>query len=223
MSRRLEDPILLTSALVLLSGLEMFSDRLSEASRLLEEGTEIAASSGDRTYLLRAALDQAIMEDLRGNHVRSLERNADALALAKQLGDEQAARIARHNTAYTLLLMGRPVEAEAQMRPLIPDYVVAVNSLELLAVAEDYAAMLVAVHEEAQAAVLLGAAQGLRTQFGIPIAVYQEGTVEDAMNSIRRAIGAQSWERAYQAGIRTDLADALTTAASAQENNAQRG
>jgi predicted ATPase/class 3 adenylate cyclase len=217
LSRRLDDSTVLASALSHLAGLEMFSGRPSEASRLLQEGIEIAKVSGDTRYLLGAALDQAIIEDLNGNHVRSLERNADALALANQLGDEHAVRVARHNTAYTLLLMGRSSEAEEQMRRLIPDFVSAEKPLDLLPVAEDYAAILVAVHDEVQAAVLLGAAQRLRSQLGIPVAVHQHEMVEDAMSSIRQTLGPLAWERAYRSGERTGLADALAAAASATQ------
>jgi hypothetical protein len=76
--------------------------------------------------------------------------------------------------------------------------------------------MLVAVHEEADAAVLLGAAQGVRDQFGIPVAVHQHEIVADVMSSIQLALGSQASERSYQSGMGTDLADALTAAASGQ-------
>jgi predicted ATPase/class 3 adenylate cyclase len=210
--RRLDDSALLAAALGNLAQFEMFSGRPSEAAQLLKEGIEIATASGNHRYLLEAAIDQAIIEDLQGHPERSIEINSRALALANDLGDEHVSRVARHNAAYSLLLLGRSSEALEQMRNLIAEAVEVVGPLSLLPMAEDYTAMLVAVHDEIQAAVLLGAADRTRSQFGIPVAVHQREIVAATIGSIQDALGTEAWERAHRRGQQMDLADALRAA-----------
>jgi hypothetical protein len=108
--------------------------------------------------------------------------------------------------------MGQVELARQRMEALTPE-VLQVDDRNLsMALAEDYAAVLVELGEHARAVRLLGAADTVRERLGVPRDPLQEQELAASIDATRATLTPGEWEDAYQSGRGSSLESALVTA-----------
>jgi tetratricopeptide (TPR) repeat protein len=191
---------------------EAYRGQTPAARSLYEEVVSLGRLTGDKAGLLAVLLNFAIVEHTDDNYQRSLELNTEALALARDLGSHRIAVMTQHNMACTLRKMGQVELARQRMEALTPE-VLQVDDRNLsMALAEDYAAVLVELGEHARAVRLLGAADTVRERLGVPRDPLQEQELAASIDATRATLTPGEWEDAYQSGRGSSLESALVTA-----------
>jgi hypothetical protein len=154
----------------------------------------------------------AILEASEGHHEQSLELDAEALAIARELEDPIGALTTEHNMACTLREMGRVADAHQQMRNLVPRGLEVAGPGALTALAEDYAAILAELGDYRSAARLLGAADSMRQRLGSPRHPVQAAEIAGPLATARDGLLEQEWRSAYEAGCGSTIEVALREA-----------
>jgi hypothetical protein len=121
-----------------------------------------------------------------------------------------------HNKACTLRELGKASQAEVLMREQMLDVINSRMLSFMIAVAEDYGAVLAELGEDALAANLLGAADASRTRNEWPRQPAQQAEIEEPLAKAAASLGEVAWQAAYDRGARTALEDALRDAAAAR-------
>jgi len=180
------------------------------AHQLYEEAISVARRIGDRVALHDCLVNLASLESTEHHQERSLELGREALAIAQDLRHTYGALVARHNLAWTLLEMGRPEEAEREMRGVIESSIELDESSLYLPVALDYAVVLAELGRQHAAVQLMGATDAAHERIGSRPDPLQQGDRAELIDKTRAAMAGDEWEEAYQAGRGTPLEDALS-------------
>jgi hypothetical protein len=202
-------------ALTELADIEAERGELASARSLYGEAVGVARESGDRSQLRVVLGEFAILEASEGHHEESLTLDAQALAIARELGDPIGAVTAEHNMACTLREMGRVIDAQQQMRSLVPRSLEVAGPGALTALAEDYAAILAELGDHSSAVRLLGAADAMRERLGSPRHHVQAAEIADPIAKTRDGLSEPTWNQAYQAGRASTIEAALREASAA--------
>jgi tetratricopeptide (TPR) repeat protein len=216
MWRRLDDEgVGLSQALNTLAFIEWERGKPIEARRLYE-----AAIALDRKYDHKAQLrvdlgDFAILEGWERNYQRSMELDAEALAIAREFEDPFAVLFQQHNMACTLRVTGRVEEANEQLHELIPLILQIDDAAFLMILAEDYAAVHAELGTYTTAAYLLGAADAMHERLGILRDPMQEEEIAESIARAKSRLSTAEWDDAYEAGRSTPVEEALTQARAA--------
>ncbi len=228
MWRRLRDTGAgLCTALRALAYSESYRGHPEKARPAYEEALRAARASGDQMLLHRTLSMFGTFEAIEHHESRSIELDTEALAVARSIGDRGSELAYRHNIACTLRLLGRVQEAAEQMQGVITEALSLDARARLhpaqqdepaaLAVfAEDYAAVSAELGEPERAAFLLGAAEAVREQLGIPRPEWQSAEIAAPIAKSRAAVSAEEWAGAYREGLNTAIEDALSVVAAAE-------
>ncbi len=210
MWRRLGDNDGLSTALGWLALCRQDMGDLQAARAAVEEAVVLARDLNDKIRLGYALLVLGLVEYDAQNFERALEHLEAAADIFHRLGNELGALRARHNIACALRSMGRPGDAERQMRQQIPQ-VLRLGPPEFHSeLAEDYAAVLAELDHHQSAARLLGAADAMHERIGIPRDPGQEAEITEAFAKARAALPAAVWDEHYQHGYAMTVEDLLT-------------
>ncbi len=205
----------LPQALNILAFIEWERGKPTEARRLYE-----AAIAHDRKYGHKAQLrvdlgDFAILEGSERNYQRSLELDAEALAIARELDDPFAVLFQQHNMACTLRVTGRVKEASQQLHELVPQILQVDDAAFVMILAEDYAAVHAELGTYKTAAHLLGAADAMHERLGIVRDPMQDEEIAESIALAMTRLSTAEWDDAYEAGRNTTVEEALTKARAA--------
>jgi hypothetical protein len=96
------------------------------------------------------------------------------------------------------------------MHDLIPDTLKFNVAGNLMAFAEDYAAVLAELGDHSRAVRLLGAADAMHERLGTPRNPGQQGNIDEPIAKTRIALTDQHWNDEYQAGRDATVEDVLT-------------
>jgi predicted ATPase/class 3 adenylate cyclase len=198
--RRLDNHHQLSSALTYLGDLELLMDDPAAARRSLQEAVTLAGDTDDARLLSDALSHLAALESMEGNWERSLNTYETSLNLDVAQGNETGALANRHGMACTLRQMGRLDEALTQWRELIPHLLRLASPSHLIAVAEDYAALLADVGAHPSVPRLIGAADATRTRRGEPRPPAQQREIRQALANAQAAMPTQTWDHEYVIG-----------------------
>ena len=211
MWRRLADTSGLARALCTLAHTEEDLNPAT-ARRLFEEAVAEARAFGDQEQLSGVLWHFAEFEAAERNFDRFTTLNDEALGILRRLGDRPVALLLEQNQARVLKHTGRTEQAQRQMRDLIPHSLQFNEPLTLVALAEDYAAVLCELGEYPTALRLLGAADAFRARRGTPRPSAQQANLAEPIAKAHTALTDQEWETAYQAGCNTTVENVLTQA-----------
>jgi hypothetical protein len=114
--------------------------------------------------------------------------------------------------AWTLLEMGRAAEAQEEMRRVISQAIELDEPSLFLPVALDYAVVLAELGHHRSAVRLIGATDGAHERIGSRPDPVQQGDRAGLIDTTGKALAADEWNDAYQAGRLTNLEEALTRA-----------
>ena len=210
MLRRVDDRLYLVSALSISGMMEAQLDNTDAAREHYDEAIAIAMSTGNMLQLHQALADLAWhIQSTSGDHEAVLRLKQEALAVAKRTGNPYAALTDQHNVGCTLRMLGRFDEAYAIMRPLIPTALAMNVTGNVMACAEDFAAMLAEIGDSERAALLLGAADARHDEVGQRRLPQQDFEIADALDKARAALGPGAWNDAYQRGRSTPIREVL--------------
>ena len=209
MWRRLNETSRLATALNSLAGIQQDRGQAAAARSLYEEAIDVARESGAKEQLRSVLLHFATLESSEHNYHRSMELDMEAVDLARELGDPFAELNHQHNMACTLRLMGRVEEARRRMRSLIHPFLEFDEPRMLIALAEDYSAVLAELGDYHHAVRLLGAADAMRERLGTPRMPSQQAEIAEPIANSRAAWSTRDWNDAYQVGRQKTVEDAL--------------
>jgi len=212
MWRRLDEPDRLAGALITLAWTEVTRGDHAAARLLLEEASALARAADCLRYVAGALRELANLEHIEHNYQRALELNTEAVSVANHIGNPTTSLLAQHNMACDLLRLGRVQDAHQLMRSLVPQHLKLDLGPFLVAIAEDYAAVLVEVGLGHQAVHLIGAADAKREREDHHRDQTQQTEVADTLARARAALSTQEWDTSYEAGRGTAIRDALTEA-----------
>jgi predicted ATPase/class 3 adenylate cyclase len=170
------------------------------ARSLLEEAIAIARETDNALRLSTALTSLGHVETSAGNISKSLEALEEALALDVAHGDEQGATINRQSLALTNLYADRAQEASRLMASTV-EYVIASQDMEFLAnTIEMFAVVAAALGDPLRAALLCGAAEGVRRDAEMPISRSDLEVVETFIGPARDSVDQHAWEEQIAAG-----------------------
>jgi hypothetical protein len=132
-----------------------------------------------------------------------------------RLGRTWASAVVRANLAGALLRAGRVPEAYGSLREHAAG-MLAFGDIELtIDVIELLAAAFAQLGDPPRAAWLLGSAEALREQAGMPRTVPDRELMAEFTGAARAAVSAEVWDEQYQAGRAVTPAEALAAAVAA--------
>jgi hypothetical protein len=213
MSRRVGDR---TNIVAGLSMACLVASQRGDAARArahYDESVAVAMSTGNQMQLHQALADLAWhVQSTSGDHETVLELKEQALQVARRSGNPYTTLTDEHNVACTLRMLGRLQEAYAMQRPLILTALAMNVTGNLMACAEDFAAMLAEVGDARRAAMLLGAADARHEEVGHPRLAQQESEIAPEIDKARAALEPAACDEAYAAGQATPIREALQQA-----------
>jgi tetratricopeptide (TPR) repeat protein len=213
MMRRVDDDLYLVSVLSVSGMMEADLGRHDAARAHYDEAVAVAMRTGNLVQLREALSTLAWhIQSTGGDHHTVLQLKQEALEVARRTGNPYAVLTDLHNVACTLRMLGRLDEAYAIMRPLLPTVLTMNVTGNLMASAEDYAALLAEIGDSRRAAMLLGAADARHEEVGQSRLAQQDVEIAEPMAKARAALGTAQWEEAYALGRATPIRDALQQA-----------
>jgi len=141
--------------------------KMDEARALIREAEEIALRLGDKRLLANVRRVQAIDATLEGKYPETLALHEESLALFRELGDVWFAGIVQWGVGVTATYLGDFAKARASFLECLDGAWSVGNRWAVAYPLEAFAALAVAQHQYVRGARLLGAAEALRSEFGI--------------------------------------------------------
>jgi len=178
------------------------------AHRLYEEALEIQRDLAEKHGCAESLVNLGNVSRDLGNLALARERLEEGLVVAREIEEKKAMAAALTGLgdlarSEQRLSDAEPLLAEAlRLHHELGDRRGIVDDLESIAL------IATTRGEHAVAARLLGAAEAAREEIGAPIPPSQQGSYEDGVHDIRRALGAE-FENAWKSGRDTSLEDAV--------------
>ena len=230
-ARRTGQRDLLTEALSMAAVGELIAGDRSSAERLLA-GAEEAVSGIDYLQGRLAVLQARVLHGFFAADLAAVNRAAtEAERLAREIGDLYALEIMLLNLGTAALLAERPTESE----PLLAEALVIARRIDdrvaqsYLLASHGYGAALTG--DAPRAAVLLGAAETVRTEAGANMMPFLAGQSARVEQSVTAALGAARFRTEFETGkhlqrdaaIRLALGESLDDAEADTDGNAEAG
>jgi predicted ATPase/class 3 adenylate cyclase len=188
---------------------------LPGARALLQESIDLAHAIGEPDRESTALGNLGVLEVHDNHPERATELLEQALAIDVRLGRTWASAVVRANLAGALLRAGRVPEAYGSLREHAAG-MLAFGDIELtIDVIELLAAAFAQLGDPPRAAWLLGSAEALREQAGMPRTVPDRELMAEFTGAARAAVSAEVWDEQYQAGRAVTPAEALAAAVAA--------
>jgi tetratricopeptide (TPR) repeat protein len=181
------------------------------ARAMFEEALAVSRANNDSS-LVDCLSNFAALEAREGHFERFTELNDEAIALVRDLGDYASVLAFEAAQPWVLRLKGNPDEAHERILRSLPEHLRINEPVMLVAIAEEYAAVLADLGDHLAAARLLGAADAMRERLGTPRLPIAQADFAEQVAKTHAALTDHEWEDAYQAGRNTTVEDALTSA-----------
>jgi tetratricopeptide (TPR) repeat protein len=184
-----------------------------DASRaVLRQSMDIATEIGDETRQSTALSNLGVIEVGAGNAQAAIELLEQARGIDERLGDVWSCAVIQANLASAMLRAGRLDDAYASIRGEAAG-IVGLGDIELtMNVIELLACILAQRGDVARAARLLGTAEALREQAGMPITGPDAELLEEYLAAARESVSVQVWDEHRMAGRARSVQDALADA-----------
>ncbi len=209
--RRLADEHLLAKALLCLANsLTPVVEEWQQAAEAADEAVLLGGRSGDAVTLSSALSLLGTLKGQRDEIDEQLRLETAALEVAESFGDSTLTLRARHNHACALRRAGRLDLAREEMEAVTrSNPVLGWDRVNLVARAEDYAALLADQGHLLTAVRLFGAADSALSRAGLPRPQLQESEIASSFTQAKANLPAATWEAAYRSGWETPLETVL--------------
>ncbi len=185
---------------------------LDVAWRLLEESLELARGYPEDALLGNVLNHLAIVALDRGDPEHAMALFEECILLASRQGDSQSAADRRINLAAAIGRAGRPAEAHDLLSSLVDDIVGLGDVNGLAGAFDELAETALALGADVRAARLMGAADRLREQIGIPRTAPDARHLERSVGPGRDRVGHGAWDAEVGAGRQLTQDEALALA-----------
>jgi predicted ATPase/DNA-binding SARP family transcriptional activator len=210
LSRRLGDPPALINSLMCLANVE--SERgATEAEQLYEEARAEATRAGEPWLEAQAWLGLAGHALLGGEYARAARLYRTSLDLLSEVGDRTGAMVALHSLGFAALHRGRYDEARLHLVDGLERAQEVGHRRGAAACIEGIAAVLAAEERAADAARLLGAAEGIRSRAGASLAPFEHAIHERTLGLVERSLSDRDLPAALAAGRALSVDEAVET------------
>ncbi len=179
---------------------------------MLRESIDIAREIGDESRESTALSNLGAFEIGANNCEHGIELLERALVTDQRLGNVWGCAVIRSNLTAAMLRTGRADEAYASLRSQAAD-MVGLGDIELTIEIIELLAGIFSQREEAgRAARLLGTAEAMRDQAGMPIRGPDAELLDEFLAPARGLLSPQEWEEERSAGRTLNVQQALTEA-----------
>jgi tetratricopeptide (TPR) repeat protein len=179
---------------------------------MLRESIDIARQIGDESRESTALSNLGAFEVGANNCEHAIELLERALAIDKRLGNVWGCAVIQSNLTAAMLRTGRAGEAYASLHGQAAD-MVGLGDIELtIEVIELMAGIFSQRGDAVRAAKLLGTAEALREQAGMPIRGPDAELLEEFLAPARGLLSADQWAEERRAGRTLNAQEALTEA-----------
>jgi predicted ATPase/class 3 adenylate cyclase len=179
---------------------------------MLRESIDIATEIGDESKQSNALSNLGAFEVGAGNTKRAIELLEQARVIDEKLGNVWGCAVIQANLAAAMLRAGRPDDAYASLATKAAD-IVGLGDIELtIDVIELFASIFAQRGDAGRAARLIGTAEALREQAGMPIREPDAELLEKYIAGARDSVSAQTWDEQRRAGHSFGAEDALADA-----------
>ena len=179
---------------------------------MLRESIDIAREIGDESRESTALSNLGAFEVGANNCEHAIELLERALAIDKRLGNVWGCAVIQSNLTAAMLRTGQADEAYASLRAQAAD-MVGLGDIELtIEIIELLAGAFGQRGDAGRAAKLLGAAEALREQAGMPIRGPDAELLEVFLAPARGLLSADQWEQERRAGRTLNVQEALAEA-----------
>jgi len=170
------------------------------ARPLLEESIAIARDIGNPVRLAAGLTNLGQLESAAGDFDGATRALREALAIDREQGDLYGMALDHQSLALVSLRAGRPGEARDLLSGTL-DYVASSgNTSFLVNIAELSAAITAALGDALRAARLMGTAESIRKQAGLPSSDLEAARMEQYLALARAAVTAEAWAAELAAG-----------------------
>jgi predicted ATPase/class 3 adenylate cyclase len=185
---------------------------LDTGRAMLRESIGIAREIGDSSRESTALSNLGAMEVGAGHPQLAIELLERARAIDEGLGNVWGCAVIQANLASAMLRAGQADDAYASLRAGAAD-IVGLGDIELtIDVIELFASVFAQRGDAARAARLLGTAEALRDQAGMPIRAPDAELLEGFLAVARDSVSAREWDEHRTAGRARSAQDALADA-----------
>jgi predicted ATPase/class 3 adenylate cyclase len=179
---------------------------------MLAESAAIAGEIGDEARQSTALGNLGVLEVNAGRPQLAIDYLERALAIDQRLGSAWGAAVTRANLAGAMLRAGRPQDAYDSLRATAAA-TAGLGDVELtIGLIELFACALAGLGHALRAARLLGTAQALREQAGMPMSAPDTELLSDLTGAAQASVSARAWDEQLLAGRGATPADALAYA-----------
>jgi len=179
---------------------------------MLRESIDIASEIGDESRQSNALSNLGAFEVGAGNTKYAIELLEQARVIDEKLGNVWGCAVIQANLAAAMLRAGRPDDAYASLRGKAAD-MVGLGDIELtIDVIELLASIFAQRADPERAARLLGTAEALRKQAGMPIRGPDAALLREYVAAARASVSAQAWDEQRLVGHAWNAEDALAEA-----------
>lgn len=191
-----------------------------EAGRaMLRESIEIGKEIGDESRQSTALSNLAAFEVGAGRPQQAIDLLKQAQAIDEKLGNVWGCAIIQANMVSAMLRAGRADEAYASLAGRA-DSIVSFGDIELtIEVIELFAGIFGLRGDAGRAARMVGTAEALRDQAGMPMRRTDAGLLEEYIAAVRDSAGPRAWDEqrriGHGRGADEAIADALADAGAA--------
>ena len=179
------------------------------ARAAFEEAADVASRIGDPLLIANSVLELAVLEGALGNYDRSIQLDTQALSMFEDIGDAMRALTVEGNLIVDLAWSGDVTGAYRRSLSMIPRILASRDPMAIARFAANPAESLLDVDLPEGAARLMGAADALLARLGVKLAPAQEAEHQDFQHKCKNAIGAEDFQRLYDAGRATMVEDLL--------------
>jgi tetratricopeptide (TPR) repeat protein len=185
---------------------------LDTGRSMLRESIDIAREIGDESRESTALSNLGAFEVGDNNCEHAIELLERALAIDKRLGNVWGCAVIQSNLTAAMLRTGRADEAYATLRSQAAD-MIGLGDIELtIEIIELMAGAFSQRGDARHAAKLLGTAEALREQAGMPIRVPDAQLLEEFLAPARGLLSTDQWEEERRAGRTRNVQEALAEA-----------
>jgi predicted ATPase len=179
---------------------------------MLAESAAIASEIGDEVRQSTALGNLGVLEVSAGRPQLAIDYLERALAIDQKLGSAWGAAVTQANLVGAMLRSGRPQDAYGSLRAGAAA-MAGLGDVELtISVIELFACALAGLGQPLRAARLLGTAQALREQAGMPMNDPDAEMLADLTGAARASVSAQDWDEHQLAGRSDSPAEAIADA-----------
>ncbi|MEJ7567103.1 MAG: protein kinase [Gaiellaceae bacterium] len=189
-------------------------DDLALAARCYDESLTLSREAGDAVAELTAINAGGNIEIERGDYERARKLFVAAKGIAEAGGSAQNLGIATLNVGMAEVLAGRRDEGRETLAEALRGFVEIGQRHGAAFTLMIYGVAAAADGDARDAAVLLGAADGLLEQVGVDLERAERGIYENAAESSRAALGPEEWQRAHDEGAALGFEEAVELARS---------